>query len=122
MSAFMDESDEDTKRWFTDPSLLSSERRQAESERSALRLRPETDVRVEVSHVRDLYHLFLRVMGPAAKLVFESELRALGLRPSTMTLRQYAALAERLAVRIPVVSSRERFVREALVQPNDTWP
>jgi hypothetical protein len=127
----VDESDENTKRWYTDPQLLLTERLRAETERSDLRARPEPPARpvsaptpvvaqpVDVQRVRGLYEQFLRVIGPAAKPLFELELRHLQLRPSTMTERGYAALVQRLTLRIPDVTARENFKAQALVEP---WP
>lgn len=131
--AVVDETDENTKRWYTDPQLLLTERLRAESERSDLRPRPAErpsarvpaapqSVRaqaVDVQRVRGLYDQFVRLIGPAAKLLFEAELRQLQLRPSTMTERDYAALVMRLMRRIPDLNAREQFKTHALVEP---WP
>ncbi|UJR82831.1 Hypothetical protein I5071_48960 [Sandaracinus amylolyticus] len=140
-----DDGDEDTLRWTTDPTLLATERRRAESERSQVRMRPEeqplltlvtwTDdpaldaaieeviepppppsapptAYVHVNRVRALYERFVRVVGPAAKPVFEGELRAMGVTPSRITEPALSALIERLAARIPIPASRERFMEE----------
>jgi hypothetical protein len=129
--AVVDETDENTKRWYTDPQLLLTERLRAESERSDLRPRPEAPPPppafanpvvaqpVDVQRVRGLYEQFLRVVGPAAKPLFELELRHLQLRPSTMTERGYAALVQRLTLRIPDANTRGSFKAQALVEP---WP
>ena len=135
-----DESSEDTKRWQTDPLLLLTERKRAETERSDLRQRPEPGLSgsraeprasavsgarpvapqpVELQRVRGLYEQFLRVIGPAAKLIFEHELRQLGVRPSTMTERDYAMLAQRLTLRVPDPGVRKQFKAQALIEP---WP
>jgi hypothetical protein len=127
--AVVDETDENTKRWYTDPQLLLTERLKAESERSDLRPRPTQPPpaapksapaqAVDVLRVRGLYDQFVRLIGPAAKLLFESELRKLQLRPSAMTERDYAALVLRLMQRIPDPNAREQFKAHALVEP---WP
>jgi hypothetical protein len=139
--AAADESSENTKRWQTDPQLLLTERRRAETERSDLRQRPASGLSgsraeprastaasgaravapqpVDVQRVRGLYEQFLRVVGPAAKLIFEHELRQLGVRPSTMTERDYAMLAQRLTLRVPDPGVRKQFKAQALIEP---WP
>lgn len=127
--AVVDETDENTKRWYTDPQLLLTERLKAESERSDLRPRPSLTPpaspssvppqAIDVQRVRGLYEQFVRLIGPAAKLLFESELRQLQLRPSSMTERDYAALVLRLMQRIPDPNARDQFKAQALIE---TWP
>jgi hypothetical protein len=60
--------------------------------------------------VRALYEQYMRVVGPVAKAVFETELRALRRLPSTLTERDCDFLIERLTARIPVVGARARFL------------
>lgn len=125
------EEPESTRR-FSDPNLLAREKKLAENERSSPRLRsvPEREpsvppplpapiridaarMYVDPNRVRALYELFVYCVGPAAKPIFEVELRALGVRPSKLTARNFDALVERLSSRIPVASSRARFLAQA---------
>jgi hypothetical protein len=65
---------------------------------------------VDPMRVRALYDQYIRVMGPIAKAVFESELRAIRRLPSTLSDRDCDFLVERLTARIPVASARARFL------------
>jgi hypothetical protein len=65
---------------------------------------------VDPTRVRALYDQYMRVMGPIAKAVFESELRAIHRLPSTLSERDCEFFVERLTARIPVTSARARFL------------
>ena len=68
---------------------------------------------VDPARVRHLYDAYMRVVGPVAKAVFESELRALRRLPSTLTARDCDFLVERLTSRIPLTTARARFLAAA---------
>lgn len=129
--------DEDTQRWHADEGLLEAARGPGDG--SKLRKLPGSvaappplpqaarapasppELAAPIAFapsetIRAVYDAFVKRIGPAAKVLFAEELRAIGATPSRVPLAAVRDLVMLLAHHIPSGPIREAFVDEAVAQ------
>lgn len=74
----------------------------------------EAPVFVDRAKVKMVYDRFANIVGPAAKTLFEADLRAMGATPSRLTSIGLMRLVTRLGRKIPVSAARDQFEQNAL--------